>query len=49
MPGVEGLRARLKHQQLKWWQWVLGPVAVTVVLAALAVQFMVDGLKGAFA
>jgi hypothetical protein len=35
LPGVEGLRARLKRQQLKWWHWILGPVAVTTVLAAL--------------
>jgi hypothetical protein len=38
LPGVEGLRARFrKSQHPGWWRWLLGPIAVFLALAALAV------------
>jgi hypothetical protein len=35
-PGVEGVVARLKRDRLKWWHWVLGPIAIALVLGVLA-------------
>ena len=36
LPGVDGLRARLRRQRPRWWYWVLGPLAVAGVLVVLA-------------
>jgi hypothetical protein len=37
LPGLVGLRARLKQSQNpRWWRWLLGPLAFFVVLGALA-------------
>jgi len=35
-PGFEGFVARLRQQQPRWWYWVLGPLAVALVLFVLA-------------
>jgi hypothetical protein len=32
LPGIEGLLARLKRQRPKWWNWLLGPVLIALVL-----------------
>jgi hypothetical protein len=37
LPGLEGLRARVKERQRPgWWRWLLGPVAMFLVLATLS-------------
>ena len=37
LPGLAGLRARLKRvQQPHWWRWLLGPLAFFMVLGAVA-------------
>ena len=36
LPGLEGLRARLKRvRRPGWWRWLLGPVAFFLVMAGL--------------
>ncbi len=36
LPGLEGLLSRLAHQQKpRWWNWVLGPLAIVMVLGTL--------------
>jgi len=36
LPGADGLTARMRRQRPRWWYWVVGPVAVVLVLATLA-------------
>ncbi len=32
LPGLDGLLARLRRQKPKWWNWVLGPFVIALVL-----------------
>ena len=36
LPGSDGVRARLRDQNLKWRTWVFGPMVVALVLMTLA-------------
>lgn len=35
LPGMEGLLARLKRQRPQWWNWLIGPVLIGLVLGVL--------------
>lgn len=44
LPGLDGLRARLKKARRPgWWRWLLGPLAFFMVLAALAATVLTIG------
>jgi hypothetical protein len=41
MPGLAGVRARLKQvQRPRWWRWLLGPLAFFAVMGAIAALVM---------
>ncbi|MBN1935710.1 MAG: baseplate J/gp47 family protein [Anaerolineae bacterium] len=35
LPGLDGLLVRLASQKPRWWNWVLGPLIIVLVMAAI--------------